>query len=400
MESKILIIYTIYQGLTIIKEGIKHMDKIILMPDSFKGTMSAQQVCNIMEEKILEHFKKAEIIKIPIADGGEGSVDCFLEALGGKKKYVEVCGVFGENMTSYYGLLSDKKTAVVEMAACAGLPLAGDNLNPLKATTYGVGQLILAAAKEGATEIILGLGGSATNDGGCGAAAAMGVKFYNSLEKEFVPTGENLKNICKIDVSKIDPAIKKVKLTAMCDIDNPMFGENGAAYVFAPQKGASASEVEYLDRGLYNLCKVIKKDIKVDVSNLPGGGAAGAMGAGMYAMLNAELKMGIHTVLDVVDFEKHLKGADIVFTGEGRLDGQSLRGKVVAGISQRASKKNVPVVAIVGEIGESANKLYDIGLSAVFSINIAAKDFSVSKHNSKENLAITMDNLMRYTKLI
>ena len=376
------------------------MKKIILMPDSFKGTMSSGEVCDIMEKSILRHFQNAEIIKIPVADGGEGSVDCFLTALGGIRKTVMVSGVFGEQTKCFYGLTKNGTTAVIEMASSAGLPLAENNLNPFTATTYGVGELMLAAANDGVSEIILGLGGSATNDGGCGAAKALGVKFYNRSAEEFVPTGGSLIDIDKIDLSGLDEKIKHIKITVMCDIDNPMYGKNGAAYVFAPQKGAAPSEVEELDKGLKHLSEIIKRDIGKDVSTLPGGGAAGAMGAGMYAMLGAELKMGIDTVLDTVGFEKNLESADIIFTGEGKIDGQSTRGKVVAGISKRAAAKNVPVVAVVGDIGEGSDALYDIGLTAIFSINTVAEDFSISKAHSKNDLEITMDNIMRFVKVI
>lgn len=376
------------------------MEKVILMPDSFKGTMSSGEVCNIMEKSVLTHFPDTEIIKIPVADGGEGSVDCFLQALGGEKKTANVSGVFGDRIESFYGLIKDGKTAVIEMASCAGLPLAGDNLDPFAATTYGVGELMLAAADDGVDEIIIGLGGSATNDGGCGTAAAVGVKFYNESGEEFIPTGGTLTDIDKIDISNLDKRIGQIQITVMCDIDNPMYGENGAAYIFAPQKGADPEDVKLLDKGLRHLSDIIKRDIQMDVSELPGGGAAGAMGAGMYAFIGAKLKMGIDTVLDTVEFEKNLDGADIVFTGEGKIDGQSVRGKVIAGISKRASVKNVPVVAVVGAIGGDCGVIYQMGLSAVFSINTSAVDFSISKDHSKENLMITMDNIMRYTKAI
>lgn len=374
------------------------MKKIILLPDSFKGTLGSIEICNIMKACIAKHFPQCQVVSIPVADGGEGSVDCFLQALGGEKIFKTVTGVFGDDCKGYYAVLPGGETAVIEMACCAGLPAAEGQLNPKTATTYGVGELMLAAAKGGAKHIIMGLGGSATNDGGCGAAAAAGVRFYDCVGEEFVPAGGTLKDICKIDASGLDELLKSVKITAMCDIDNPMFGETGAAYIFAPQKGADAEMVKELDAGLVHLNEVIKRDLNMDLSKLPGGGAAGAMGAGMHAFFGAELQMGIDTVLDTVGFDSQLTDADLIFTGEGRIDSQSLRGKVVMGIARRAKARSVPVVAIVGAIGDGIEPAYDDGIAAVFSINTKAMDFSESRKHSAQNLEITMDNLLRFAK--
>ena len=373
---------------------------MILIPDSFKGTLTSQEICETMETVIGKYFPEAQIISIPVADGGEGSVDCFLSAVGGIKKQVQVCGVFGEPVNGYYACLPDGKTAVIEMACCAGLPLAEGRLNPLKSTTYGVGELILAALQDGAAHIILGLGGSATNDGGCGAAAAMGVKFLDSTGKPFIPTGGTLHLVRDIDTDNLSPLLKKAVITAMCDIDNPMFGKNGAAYIFGPQKGADEETVVKLDQGLRHLHTVIQRKYGRDLSDLKGGGAAGAMGAGMHIFLNAELKMGIQTVLDTVKFEEQLKGADLVFTGEGRLDHQSLQGKAVMGIAQRAAALNVPVIAVVGSIGKGIENIYNHGVKAVFSINTSAMAFEESRHYTRENLIITMDNIMRLCSIL
>lgn len=371
------------------------MKKIILIPDSFKGTMSSETVCRIMAGVLETHFPDAKIVSIPVADGGEGSVDCFLCALGGEKRYVRVHGVFGEPMQSYYGILPDRKTAVVELAACAGLPLAQDRPDPGKATTYGVGQLIMAAAEEGVEQIILGLGGSATNDGGCGAAAAAGVVFRDKNGRSFVPTGETLAEIDRIDCSGLNPFLRRLSITAMCDVDNPLFGEAGAAFVFAPQKGADEKAVRRLDQGLRHLCQKIAEELGADVSGLQGGGAAGGAGAGMHAFFGARLKPGIETILDLTSFDRCLAGTDLVFTGEGQLDGQSLRGKVVVGVARRAAKQQVPVVAVVGSIADGAEGVYEQGVTAMFSINTKAVDFSQSRWESEKNLEITMENLSR-----
>ncbi len=369
--------------------------KLILIPDSFKGTMSSATVCAVMGSAIKKRMENAEIISIPVADGGEGTVDCFLAALGGKKITAEVSGVFGEKITAFYGMLPNGETAVIEMAACAGLLLAEGRLNPKVATTYGVGELMLHAARSGARHIILGLGGSATNDGGCGAAAAIGVRFTNADGDKFVPTGGTLHEIEKIDLSHIDENIKNIKITVMCDIDNPLYGKLGAAHVFAPQKGADAETVELLDEGLRHLSDKIIECTGRDFSALPGAGAAGGMGAGMCAFLGAELKMGIETVLDTVDFASKAADADYIFTGEGRLDSQSLRGKVIDGVAKRAKKCGVPVIAVVGGFTEGIDEIYAAGVTAVFSINTQAMDFSEARHFSEQNLETTMDNILR-----
>lgn len=378
------------------------MNKVILIPDSFKGTLSSTQICSILSAEIKKRFPHCKIVLIPVADGGEGSVDCFLTALGGKKLYAKVKGPLLEDMDACYGLLNNnastvdaKLTAVIEMAACAGLPLVEHKKDPLNATTYGVGQLILAAAKQGAQKIIVGLGGSCTTDGGCGAAAAVGVKFFDKQGREFIPTGGSLSDIAHIDTSSVDPLINQTEILAMCDIDNPMHGPTGAAYVFAPQKGATPEIVKVLDNGLKHLDTVLQRDLGLKVSNVPGSGAAGALGAGMMAFFGAQLQMGIDAVLDTVNFSDTLVDTDYVFTGEGKLDSQSLRGKVVIGVARRAKQAHVPVIALVGGVESNIEAAYDMGVTAVFPINRLPEDFSVSKYKSAENLAATAADVLR-----
>ena len=374
------------------------MKKFVLIPDSFKGTLSSKRICQTMEEKIKKIYGEADIVSIPVADGGEGSVDCFLTALGGEKVFVNCKGPYLSNMQGFYGLIDNGKTAVIEMASVAGLPLVENNKNPLKTTTYGVGELMLDAVNRGAKKIILGLGGSCTNDFACGLASACGVKFYDALDKEFLPVGESLKDVCRIDLSGIDKRFKDVEIAVMCDIDNPPFGINGAAHVFAPQKGANKEQVELLDQGVKHLCQVIKKQFNLDLSTLKGGGAAGAMGAGMVAFFGATLKMGIDTVLETVGFDQIIKNADYIFTGEGKIDGQSLRGKVVIGVSRRAKAIGVPVMAIVGGAEGDISEAYDNGVSAVFTINRLPEDFSISRFKSEENLSFAFENVLRMLK--
>lgn len=374
------------------------MKKIICIPDSFKGTLSSSSVCDVMESVIHKHIPDCEIIKIQVADGGEGSVDAFLAAVGGMKVPVTVSNPFFEPMESFYAIL-EGNVAIVEMAAAAGLPLVNGRANPELTTTFGVGELILHAARRGCKKIIVGLGGSCTNDGGCGAASAIGIRFKDALGNVFIPSGKSLVEIDSIDASTIDPALHDVEIITMCDIDNPMFGERGAAYIFGPQKGAYPEMVLRLDRGLRHLAKKIFEAYALDVSGLAGGGAAGAMGAGMVAFFKSQLKMGIETILDLVDFDQLIHEADLIFTGEGKIDDQSLSGKVPIGVARRAQKAQVPVIAVVGSIGQGFEDAYEQGITAVFSINSEPVDFSIAKERSKENLALMMDNILRLMKL-
>ncbi|MED9873003.1 MAG: glycerate kinase [Eggerthellaceae bacterium] len=376
------------------------MKKIVLIPDSFKGTLSSTQICEILSTEIKKQFSDCEIISIPVADGGEGSVDCFLSALGGEKIIAIASGPHLEKMEAYFGYLPESSTAVIEMASCAGLPLVENHKDPLGTTTYGVGELLLEAANHGATKIILGLGGSCTTDGGCGAAAACGVKFYDKTGNSFIPTGGTLSQIEHIDTSGLNPAIKMLDIVAMCDIENPMYGPEGAAYVFGPQKGASENEVKLLDEGLMHLANVIKKNLRADVAAVPGTGAAGAMGAGMIAFFGAQLQMGIETVLDTVHFSEIVKDADLAITGEGKLDGQSLRGKVVIGVAKRAQDAGIPVIALVGGVESDISDAYKKGVTAIFPINRLPEDFSISKEKSAENLAATAQDVLRLVRFI
>jgi glycerate kinase len=374
------------------------LNKAVLIPDSFKGTLSSIEICTIISDKIYKHFPHCHVVSIPVADGGEGSVDCFLSALGGEKIVETVSSPYFEDMESFYGLIDD--TAVIEMAACAGLPLVEDRKNPSLTTTYGVGQLIMAAAKKGCKKIIVGLGGSSTNDGGCGAAAAVGVKFYDKKGNEFIPIGKTLIDIDRIDLSHKAKELDNIEIITMCDIDNPMYGPTGAAYIFGPQKGADEKMILELDKGLKNLCDVIERETGKDLKDVPGSGAAGAMGAGMIAFFNSVLQMGIETVLDTVKFDEIIEDADMIFTGEGRVDTQSLRGKVVIGVGKRAKNKNIPVTVIAGGAANNIDDAYDMGVTSIFTINRLPEDFEISRHKSKENLEATIDNILRLIKSV
>ena len=370
------------------------MERYVLVPDSFKGTLGSGEICAILREEILRAKPDAEVVSIPVADGGEGSVDAFLTAVGGQRVQVPCHGPHMEEMTGFYGLLPDG-TAVVEMAAAAGLPLAGNRLEPDTATTYGVGELMADAAARGARCIILGLGGSATNDGGCGVAAALGARFLDGQGKTFLPTGGNLDSIARIDLGGQRPL---PEITVMCDIDNPLCGPTGASEVFGPQKGADPEMVRRLDGNLRHLAEVIRRDLGAEILDLPGAGAAGGMGGGAAAFWNGKLRMGIETVLDTVDFDEIVRGARLVITGEGCLDGQSLRGKVVSGVAARARRAGVPVVALVGAVGEGADGIYDLGVCGVFTTNHRPEPFEEARLHAADNLRRTIRNLMGFLK--
>lgn len=374
------------------------MKKAVVVPDSFKGTVSSERICEIFEDKFKKIFPECEVVKIPVADGGEGSVGCFLNAVGGEKIFLDVSDPYGEKIKAFYALVNGGETAVIEMAACAGLPLVEGRKNPMLTTTYGVGEMMLDAAKRGCEKIIMCLGGSCTNDLGAGAAAAVGIKFFNEQGEEFVPVGGTLRDIQCIDLNGKNPILNGIEITAMCDIDNPLFGKNGAAYVFAPQKGADRDQVKALDGGLRHGAEIIKRDSGIDVSSMPGAGAAGGMGAGMAAFFGATLQSGIETVLDTVNFGDKIDEADVIFTGEGRLDSQSIRGKVVSGVAKRAKEKGVPVIAVVGGYEADLTGIYGMGIKAVFATNPLPLDFEKVRHKSEENLAMTIENILRVYK--
>lgn len=375
------------------------MQNFILVPDSFKGTLSAIEVCNIMKSSIKNLYKDANIISVPVADGGEGTVDAFLYALGGEKKSIWVSDAFNEQkILAHYAMLKDN-IAVIEMAACAGLPLVKNRLEPDKTTTFGVGELIIDAINSGAKKIILGLGGSATNDGGCGMASALGVKFKDEQDQEFIPTGGTLSQIYKIDMNNIYSKIKDVEFVSMCDVDNPLCGKLGASAVFAPQKGADEDMVRLLDEGLAHLAKIIKRDLHIEVKDIKGAGAAGGLGAGSIAFLQSKLTKGIDVILDTIKFDELVSKADIVFTGEGKFDSQSLHGKVVMGVANRSQKYKTPVIVVTGAIGENIQEAYNKGITAIFSINKEPMEFSKSALKSKENMILTMENILRLLKI-
>jgi len=351
------------------------------------------EICEVARQSIPRFFPECQVVTVPVADGGEGTVECFVEAIQATPVTVDTTGPYGEPIQATYARSGSR--AIVEMACAAGLPMVGNRRNPEITTTYGVGTVIRHAVENGCTEILLGLGGSCTNDGGCGCAAALGVKFYAEDGKEFVPMGKDMDQIAKIDMTEVNALLKDVKITVMCDVENPLYGPTGAAYIFGPQKGADQEMILRLDGKLRKLDEILQRELGLSLAEHPGAGAAGGMGAGAMAFLGAELKSGIEAVLDMVEFDKTLEGADLVITGEGRIDSQSVHGKVISGIAKRTSPKNVPLIAIVGGIHESACEAYDLGVTAMFGIDREAVAFEKYAHKTRENYQRTLEDILR-----
>jgi len=358
------------------------MFNLLIAPDSFKGTLSAAEVCDIIGQAFADTIKDIKITKLPAADGGEGLCSCLQKTLGGEFVSTLVSGVFGKKTEAEYLMLANN-TAVIEMAACAGLPLAGNKKNPEESTTLGVGELMIHAKENGAKSILLGLGGSATNDFGIGMASVLGWKFLDAQGNSVYPCGKNL-----LKIKKIVPPEKEFGLpvTVACDVENPLYGKSGAAFVFAPQKGADEAMVERLDNGLRNIACAVEKDLKIDVSQIKGSGAAGGMGGGAVAFLGAELKKGIDIILDAADFDKKSPEADLIVTGEGRLDSQSVNGKVISGIAQRAAKHNKKVIAICGSRGDGAEEIRKLGVSELYFSADSSKPFDEIIKTCREDL--------------
>ena len=375
------------------------MKKVVIAVDSFKGTMSSIEVCSRIETGFKAILPEIETVKVPIADGGEGTVDTFLTALGGEKIKVTVKDPLFREVESFYGILPDQKTAVIEMAAASGLPLVEEEKNPRLTSTYGTGELMLDALQRGCNKLIIGIGGSATNDGGIGMAAALGVKFLDQEGNPIALNGEGLGQLRRIDVSEKDPRIDRCQVLVACDVDNPLYGEHGAAYVFAPQKGADQAMVEDLDQNLQNYAAVLQKDLGLSVQEIAGAGAAGGLGAGLVAFTPAQLKPGIEIILDAVSFSAIIADADLIITGEGKIDGQSLRGKVPIGIADRAKNSGVPVIAIVGDVGDGLEAIYQRGISAIFSTNRVAVPFSEARLRANRDLLETSESIARLFKI-
>lgn len=344
------------------------MGKILIASDSFKGAASALEVCNTIENGIKQVCPEVETIKIPMADGGEGTVDSLIAATKGRLITKMVTGPLREKVKAKFGILGDNKTAVIEMAEASGLPLVPpEKRNPMETTTYGIGELIKCALKKGCKRFIIGIGGSATVDGGAGMAQALGVKLVDKRGKEIGFGGGCLSKLFKIDISSMDERIKAYDFEVACDVDNPLCGTNGAAYVYGPQKGATKTQVSALDRALSLFASIVYRDTGTKVDTLPGAGAAGGLGAGLVAFLGAHLKSGIELVINASGIEHYIQDVDLVITGEGKIDGQTIFGKTPIGIAKLAKKYGKPVIGICGIIGEGYEKTYKNGIDAIIT---------------------------------
>lgn len=374
--------------------------KIVIAPDSFKGSLTAKEAASNIEIGVRNVFKHADIIKIPMADGGEGTVQSLVDSTGGKIIKVKVKGPLLDSTEAFFGILGDGKTAVIEMAAASGLLLlSSEERNPLKTTTYGTGELIKHALNYGCRNIILGIGGSATNDGGSGMAKALGAKLLDGDGNDIGFGGESLSQLSKIDISQLDERIKDTIITAACDVENPLCGPNGASHVFGPQKGADAQMVELLDRNLAHYSDVIKGTLQIDIKDIPGAGAAGGLGGGLLAFLNAKLRKGIDIVTEAVNLEKEIVDADLVITGEGMMDFQTQFGKTPFGVAKIAKKYNKPVIAIVGSIGRDAEVLYEMGIDSIFSLVDKPMSLDEAMTHSALLLQKTAERIMRLFKI-
>lgn len=366
------------------------MKKVVIAPDSFKGTLSSLQVCKIIEKTLKEKYEDIDIISIPIADGGEGMTDCFLYAFDDSKKlYCQAQSPLGRKIQVYYGLIGGD-TAVIEMAQASGITIEKEN-DPMKASTFGTGEMIRHALDMGIRKFIIGIGGSATTDGGIGCIGALGGKFLDS-KGDMVPLcGEGLKKIDKIDLSCLDQRIKESEIKVLCDVKNPLYGENGAAYIYARQKGANDFQIKELDEGLVVLAKKSYEYLEKDYSFFEGAGAAGGLGFALVAFLGAKLQRGIEAILDITSFQQKTQGADLVITGEGKMDEQSLMGKVPFGVASKSKGKKT--IAIVGLNTAEYSKIKKAGISEVIETNPLHLPFEIIRRTAESDLASAAEKI-------
>lgn len=371
--------------------------KFVLAPDSFKESMTSKEACDAMERGIKKVINDAQCIKVPMADGGEGTVEALAYGTKGKIKKVFVTEPLGKDkVNASYGIFGDGKRAIIEMAEASGIRLVKRELrNPLITTTYGTGELILDAIDNGAKHIIIGIGGSATNDGGAGMLQALGGKLLDKEGNELGFGGVELLKLHKIDLSTLDSRIKDINFEVACDVTNPLIGENGASYIFGKQKGASKEDMKVLDKALTNYAEVIKRDLGIDVRYVEGAGAAGGLGAALLVFLNGKLKSGIELVIKHTELEEKLKDADYVFTGEGAIDSQTIYGKTPMGVAMVAKKHGVKTIAFAGKVGDGVENLYDIGIKSIFSIMREVESLDEALKNGIENLEKTTEAVVR-----
>lgn len=370
--------------------------KIVVAPDSFKGSVTALEAANAIEEGLRRVFRDAIIEKIPMADGGEGTVQSLVDATDGHIQTQRVLGPLGNEVDAEFGILANGQTAVIEMATASGLTLVPpDKRNPLLTTTYGTGQLIRAALEAGCRHLIIGIGGSATNDGGTGMAEALGVKLLSPDGKPILRGGGGLGELASIDITDLHPALANTKTVVACDVNNPLTGPDGASHVYGPQKGATPKMVKTLDAHLTHFDTVLTRTLGRSYNDVPGAGAAGGLGAGLMAFLNAELKLGVDIMIDTVKLKERMKGASLVFTGEGQLDFQTAFGKTPVGVAKVAKVDNIPVIAIAGGIGEGADAVYDAGIDVMLGIVQAPMSLEDAVKDALQLIADTAEQAAR-----
>lgn len=372
------------------------MTKYVVAPDSFKESMTAKEVCDAMEKGIKEADSAAEVIKVPMADGGEGTVDSLVDATQGQRVIVEVTGPLGNKISAYYGILGNGTTAVIEMAKASGLEIVEKKKrNPMITTTFGTGELIRDALDHNVKEIIIGLGGSSTNDGGSGMAQALGAKLLDQNNHQIPFGGGNLDKLDKIDISNLDSRLQDVKIILANDVTNPLIGKEGASRVFGPQKGATPEMVEKLENNLQHYAKIVKRDLNKEVALVSGAGAAGGLGAGLIAFTTCEMRRGVDLAIEVTKLEEKIRDADYVFTGEGGTDFQTKFGKTPYGVAKLGKKYHKPVISLAGYLGEGIDSLYSEGFTAIFGIIPGACDLSTALKNGPSNVARTTENIVR-----
>ncbi|ELY3084791.1 glycerate kinase [Klebsiella aerogenes] len=368
--------------------------KIVIAPDSYKESLSALDVATAIETGFREIYPHAEYVKVPVADGGEGTVEAMVAATQGHIVQVSVTGPLGEPVEAFYGLSGDMRCAYIEMAAASGLEsVPPTRRNPLLTTSWGTGELIRHALDAGVSQIIIGIGGSATNDGGAGMAQALGAKLLTAGQQQIAPGGGALETLARIDLSELDPRLADCRIDVACDVTNPLTGPQGASAVFGPQKGATAAMIERLDHGLQHFAQTIARDLDIDVLSLEGGGAAGGMGAALYAFCGANLRPGIEIVTDALGLAELVADADLVITGEGRIDSQTIHGKVPVGVAKVAKRFNVPVIGIAGSLTADVGVVHQHGLDAVFSVLYTVCTLEEALANAAANVRMTARNV-------
>jgi len=370
--------------------------RIVIAPDSFKECLSATQVAFTISGGIKKTVPEAEIICIPIADGGEGTVEALVTATDGKIIQVASVDALNRQIQSFYGILGDGKTVVIEMAAASGIErIAPEERNPMITSTYGTGLLLKAAMEAGFTEIILGIGGSATNDGGAGMGQALGIGLLDRSNNPIDFGGGSIGELHKIDRSNFHPLLRKVKITVACDVQNPLLGPSGATHIYGPQKGATPEMVEILEKNMTHFAQVLYQEFGIDNSNIPGAGAAGGLGAGLMAFCKAEMLSGFNLVSKLTHLEEHIRNASLVITAEGKIDSQTAFGKTISGVAQLGQKYGVPVIALAGIVEGDLKNLYKQGLTSAFAIANRPMSMEESKANAAQLLAETSEQIMR-----